>query len=240
MGPLELIHYKGLEALGRFYGTYRAVVINNQDETNTGKILVNIPMIQSGIEIWASPKSFGGGLGYGFKFLTPPKGEFVWVEFEYGDPARAVWSYHPWARGEMPDELKSADVIGIVTPKGHYITLNEAAENDEDILTVQLEGGLSVKASTEKVYLEIPDGSTLEITKDNVLFNGGNNEGLINIKELTDKLNQLIDTFNNHTHTIPALTVVEATTTKPSNSSSPGSKANKFNQSDYEDTKIKH
>lgn len=242
MGPLEILHNHGMEGLGRYYGTYRAVVLDNVDKTNTGKILIAIPHIQTGIQVWASPKSIGGGLSYGFKYLTPPKGEFVWVEFEYGDPARPVWSYHPWARGEMPPELQSPDVIGLVTPKGHYITLNEAAEEDEDILTIQLEKGISIKAGLEKLSLEIPEGVTLEITKDEVLFNGGDNKGLVKLDELKDNLKQLQDY-------VKKLTTETATALAPLATLDQGASVIKFNANmatqiisfkDMENTKVKH
>lgn len=167
MGPLEILQTRGTEAIGRYYGTYRAIVLDNEDGINVGKILVQIPFVQSGIEVWAYPKSIGGGLGYGFKYLMPPKGEFVWVEFEYGDPARPVWSYHPWALGEMPDELKSPNVIGLVTPKGHQIILDE--ENDTFFL--KLEGGASLKIEKDQITLVGQDGES-------------QNKGLVNIEPL--------------------------------------------------------
>lgn len=167
MGPLEILQTRGTEAIGRYYGTYRALVLDNEDGINVGKILVQIPFVQYGIEVWAYPKSIGGGLGYGFKYLMPPKGEFVWIEFEYGDPARPVWSYHPWALGEMPDELKSPNVIGLVTPKGHQIILDE--ENDTFFL--KLEGGASLKIEKDKITLVGQDGES-------------QNKGLVNIEPL--------------------------------------------------------
>lgn len=171
MGPLELLSTQGVEAIGRYYGVYRAIVINPQDNLNMGKILVNIPMIQSGIQVWASPKSIGGGMGYGFKFLTPPKGEVVWVEFEYGDPSRPVWSYHHWAKGEMPDELKSVNTIGLVTPKGHQIILKE----DEDTLLVQLE-----------------EGTSIFMDKDKITLNGGENKGVVNVESIRELAKALL------------------------------------------------
>lgn len=167
MGPLDILRTRGLESIGRYYGTYRALVLNNEDDQNQGRIFVHIPYVQTGIKAWAYPKSIGGGLGYGFKYLMPPKGEFVWVEFEYGDPARPVWSYHPWAQGEMPEELKSPNVIGLVTPKGHYITLSE----DEDVLTIQLEEGSSLRLEKDKITLKGSSGEA-------------ENQGLVNVGPL--------------------------------------------------------
>ena len=59
--------------------------------------------------------------------------------------------------------------------------------------------------------------------------------GLINIEQLTNKINDLVNTFNSHTHNVtvshPGGTF---TTVKP------GSSASSFKKGDYEDEKIKH
>ena len=66
-----------------------------------------------------------------------------------------------------------------------------------------------------------------------IIINGGNNDGIIKIKELTNKLNALVQKFNTHTHpaALGTATVAVSPTTSP---------ASNFNKSDYEDTKIKH
>ena len=68
-----------------------------------------------------------------------------------------------------------------------------------------------------------------------IVINGGKLGGLINIEQLTDKINELVKTFNNHTHNVtvshPGGTF---TTVKP------GSSASSFKKGDYEDVKIKH
>jgi len=68
-----------------------------------------------------------------------------------------------------------------------------------------------------------------------IVINGGKLGGLINIEQLTDKINELVDTFNKHTHNVtvshPGGTF---TTVKP------GAAASPFNKSDYEDETIKH
>ena len=70
---------------------------------------------------------------------------------------------------------------------------------------------------------------------ENVVINGGKLGGLINIEHLTNKINDLVNTFNSHTHNVtvshPGGTF---TTVKP------GSPASSFNRGDYEDEKIKH
>lgn len=79
---------------------------------------------------------------------------------------------------------------------------------------------------------------------DKVEFNGGKKDGLININDLTDKLNNLVDEvndlkdkFNGHVHQgtgyAGAAISIQPTT-------STASAATKFDKSDYEDDKITH
>lgn len=69
-----------------------------------------------------------------------------------------------------------------------------------------------------------------------IIFNGGENEGLIKIEKLTQKLNDLVRTFNNHTHQVNTTggpTAQSGTTAMPS-------PASEFDKSDYEDENITH
>lgn len=110
----------------------------------------------------------------------------------------------------------------LITPKvGSYV------------LVADLSGGKKVTMVTV-MYSEI----------DKIVINGGKNDGLINICDLTDKLNKLVDEvnalkdkFNGHTHTGTgyngAVLTINATTSK-------ASAATKFSKDDYEDTLITH
>ena len=66
-----------------------------------------------------------------------------------------------------------------------------------------------------------------------IIINGGNNDGIIKIKELTNKLNALVQKFKTHTH--PAALGTATVAVSPTTSL-----ASNFNKSDYEDTKVKH
>lgn len=73
-------------------------------------------------------------------------------------------------------------------------------------------------------------------------INGGKLGGLINIESLTEKINALVDAFNNHTHLIPTGGVVCGTypNAVPVNVPAVISKASNLKKSDYEDEKITH
>lgn len=66
---------------------------------------------------------------------------------------------------------------------------------------------------------------------ESITINGGKLGGLVNIGALTDKLNELVQAFNSHTHNMPTPTGL---------TSPPSAPANTLNKEDYEDTKIKH
>lgn len=73
--------------------------------------------------------------------------------------------------------------------------------------------------------LENSNGMVIEIS-DKIVINGGSLGGLINIAQLTAKLNSFVTVFNAHTH--PDKGVKPAVETSP------------FSASDYEDSKVKH
>lgn len=76
----------------------------------------------------------------------------------------------------------------------------------------------------------------ITIDSEQITLNGGENGGLINIQELTSKLNALVNAFNNHTHQITGVMPGTGTVTAPPVMSP----ASEFTASDYEDTTVTH
>jgi len=77
-------------------------------------------------------------------------------------------------------------------------------------------------------------------TADKIIFNGGQNDGLINIADQTTKLNKLVtevkalkNAYNTHTHTVSGAVTLVPLVPFTGNFT-------KFNKSDYEDEKIMH
>lgn len=173
-----IIQENGLEYLGRYYSTYRAIVINNNDELNMNRVHVYIPSVQNGIKIWALPKSTTiGGCFHGLKLTTPLVGEVVYIEFESGDPLRPLWSYHGWATGETPDDLKDNNSIGLVTPEGNKIYIKD------------IDGELYIQTNS-KVNISILEGPSLKMTQKGFTFNFGDNFSLK--KTLTQILDAIL------------------------------------------------
>nr|AQN32145.1 D-like protein [Phage DP-2017a] len=173
-----IIQENGLEYLGRYYSTYRAIVINNNDELNMNRVHVYIPSVQNGIKIWALPKSTTiGGFFHGLKLTTPLVGEVVYIEFEGGDPLRPLWSYHGWATREIPDDLKDNNSIGLVTPEGNKIFIKD------------IDGELYIQTNS-KVNISIVEGPSLKMTQKGFTFNFGDDFSLK--KTLTQILDAIL------------------------------------------------
>mgnify|MGYP002510730700 CR=1 FL=1 len=175
---VELIQERGLEAVGRFYSKYRAIVVDNKDPDSIQNLMVVIPSIHDGIRTWARPKSQQGGIKYGMKYLTPMIGEVVWVEFEKGNPLKPLWSFHSWAIDEIPEELKENDTLGIVTPQGNKIFLKD--DDGKLSISINKEIDIGVKDNcsfildTDKVEVIKGENTHIVLTDKGITVNKGN------------------------------------------------------------------
>lgn len=78
----------------------------------------------------------------------------------------------------------------------------------------------------------------LQVDKaEQIVMNGGNLGGLVNIKTLTDKLNKLVKAFNSHTHLV---NTTGSATAQSGNAQAITQPSELFDASDYEDKKITH
>lgn len=129
--------------------------------------------------------------------------------------------------------------FGSMDVSGVRLRASEAS-NDAQLLivprvnTAVLVGSLSGDLN-ELAVLAVDEIERIEI-------NGGKLGGLINIDALTSKINQLVEAFNGHTHTIPQGAVVcgEYPNNSPVMVPAVMNKASALNKSDYEDETIKH
>jgi hypothetical protein len=76
----------------------------------------------------------------------------------------------------------------------------------------------------------------VEVKSDLIEINSGTLGGFVKIQELTDKLNALVNTFNAHTHTVATTGTAAA---QSGTAAAITVQAQRFNQSDYENEKIK-
>lgn len=122
--------------------------------------------------------------------------------------------------------------VGGITIPGVRLKTSEMDDDGKMLITPKIGSAVTIGSLSgdlaELVVLQVDHIETMVI-------NGGKLGGLINISQLTDKINELVEAFNGHTHQVtvshPGGTF---TTVKPTDS------AKSFKEDDYEDVKIKH
>lgn len=234
----KIITDEGLEGLGRYYSVYRGIVIDNDDvEKHMNRVKVCVPEVMGGVFAWSYPKGQHGSISSGFKFLAPKVGDTVFVTFEFGDPTKPLWEYHGWGMSQIPQPLDGPNKMGIVTPEGNLIVIDD----DNGELNLHFNGPVNVRS--EKEIVINAEGDINVSSGDSVILNTGENGGVINIFQLTEKLNQTIQEleqlrsmFNSHVHS--------GVTTGPGSSGPTLTQATKpFSQfvvDDYEDKTCIH
>jgi hypothetical protein len=137
----ETIILDGLEKYGRWYSSYRGIVISNEDPEEKGRIVAKCAPVSGDDPLgdWVFPKYGPAGVGHGI-FHPPEPGDGVWIEFESGDPAFPVYSGGWWAKEvdedgsegdlETPEDaqLDPPTTRTWTTPAGHAISFNDKAD----------------------------------------------------------------------------------------------------------------
>lgn len=109
------------------------------------------------------------------------------------------------------------------------------AENESHLLIVPKVGTAVVVGSLSNDLSLLVVLAVDEV--ESITINGGKLGGLINIESLTQKINELVRTFNNHTHQV---STTGSATAQTGTAAAVTSKASELNKSDYEDTQVTH
>ena len=134
-------------------------------------------------------------------------------------------------------------VVGFVADGSAGVVLT--TDDIESIEIVVSDKTSRVLIDEERVRIDVDEETSAELTKDGVVLNGGSLGGLVKVEELTNKLNELIEAFNNHTHTIPSSAVSVSGTASAQSNPAPitvpaiTSKHTKVKRGDYENEKVK-
>lgn len=85
-----------------FYGKYRAKVVDVKDPQKRGRIRVMCPKVLGEYKSsWCEP-CIPVAYDFGGDFSIPKVGEFVWVEFEGGDPNKPIYTGGLWSTNKSP------------------------------------------------------------------------------------------------------------------------------------------
>lgn len=160
----------------RFYGKYRATVLNNADPQFQGRIQVQLAD-RYGLfpSTWAMPAFAFAGKGAGVVAL-PQMGSSVWVEFEAGDPDYPVWSgaFWPDPAGFPPLALVGATPvtpnIHLQTSTGTSITLSD---NPAQQVLLKTATGAMVMIGTAGITIMNGQGASIAMVGPSVIINNG-------------------------------------------------------------------
>ena len=149
----------------RFFGKYRAVVVDNQDPDTLGRVKARVPAVLGDVESgWALPCTPYTGDKVGF-YMIPAPGAHIWVEFEGGDPSRPIWVGGYWHSGEMIENV-TPDVKVIRTETGHRLTMDDAGEKVELLHS----GGALIVIDGSSVKVEHSGGAKLVIDDSTIVI----------------------------------------------------------------------
>jgi uncharacterized protein involved in type VI secretion and phage assembly len=123
----------------RYYGKYRALVIDNLDPEKRGRLKLTIPsVLGEATSAWALPCfPYGGAAGLGF-IAVPPIGAMVAAEFMEGDLSAPLWTGAFWrAADEVPAEVSGdgASTKLLKTDSGHVLSFEDASGSEAVTLT---------------------------------------------------------------------------------------------------------
>jgi len=161
----------------KFYGKYRATVLNNIDPMQIGRIQVIVPDVSNVIPTsWAMPCVPVAGIQMGM-YTVPPIGSGVWVEFEQGDPDYPVWVGCFWGTAaEVPALAR------MVPPAVPGITFQTTLQNGVTINDVPgPTGGIMLKSATGAtiivndtgIYIQNGKGASIVMAGPTVTINNG-------------------------------------------------------------------
>lgn len=149
-------------AESHYYGVYPAVVADNQDPDQQGRVLVRLPWSpdsgDGAYEAWARLATTMAGDARGTWFV-PDTGDEVLVSFQGGDPRwpyviGALWN----GQDDPPESIDAAnDIKSIVSRAGIRITLDDTA--GAVTLTLETPGGQRVSMADAGSQITVADSS---------------------------------------------------------------------------------
>jgi uncharacterized protein involved in type VI secretion and phage assembly len=161
----------------KYYGKYRATVVNNVDPLQIGRLLVQVPDIEGLFpSSWAMPCFPVSGKQMG-AYMIPQTGAGVWVEFEQGDPDYPIWS-GCWygSAAEVPTLALAGNPLSpnIVLQTGlqHAIVISDLPGPTGGIMLKSTSGATLIVNDTG-IYIQNGKGAMLTLVGPTVTINNG-------------------------------------------------------------------
>jgi hypothetical protein len=167
---------------GRFFGKYRATVLNNVDPLMRGRLTLSVPDVLGTVpSTWAeacTPLAGPTGPAMGAHFI-PAIGAAVWAEFEHGEPGYPIWSGCRWgASSDIPSAAKAG------LPADPNIVLQSLLQHAiviSDLPPSPASGGIILQSASKAmivvndsgIYITNGKGASITLVGPSVTINNG-------------------------------------------------------------------
>jgi len=174
----ESVAHFGMEDTFRtYYSSYKAIVRDNEDPEERGRIQISCPEVGHdenlpAVDVWVPPAADIAGDRFGW-FNPPLVGSYVRVEFDNGDPSIPKAYYGgfftvPSGKCPIPSEFGYVDgkpqKRGFRSRAGHYLLFNDAAgEEKVELFWHQISSGDPAASDPDKVAADMAGGDKFAV-----------------------------------------------------------------------------
>ena len=153
-------------AANQYFGKYRAKVVDVKDPEKRGRIRVMCPKVLGDAKSsWCEP-CIPVAYDSGGDFAIPKLNEFVWVEFEEGNPNNPIYTGGLWSTNKSPSS-SYATGSRLITWGNCIVSMNESSL----VLSV---GRCSISLSNSEIKINAPNitaGKGFSVSNNSVVVN---------------------------------------------------------------------
>jgi uncharacterized protein involved in type VI secretion and phage assembly len=163
--------------MDKYYGKYRATVLDNIDPMQMGRIMVQVADVSNVIpSSWAMPCLPFAGIQSGF-YAVPAIGSGVWVEFEQGDPDYPIWVGCYWgSAAEVPALALAAppaiQQVVVQTTQMNTLVISDVPGPTGGIILKSTSGAL-IAINDIGITIDNGQGATIVMTGPSITINEG-------------------------------------------------------------------
>jgi uncharacterized protein involved in type VI secretion and phage assembly len=163
--------------MDKYFGKYRATVLDNVDPMQMGRIMVQVADVSNIMpSSWAMPCLPFAGIQAGF-YVTPTPGSGVWVEFEQGDPDYPIWVGCFWgSAAEVPALALAAppavQQVVLQTTQMNTLVISDVPGPTGGIILKSTSGAL-IAINDIGITIDNGQGATIVMTGPSITVNEG-------------------------------------------------------------------
>ena len=166
MGVEEKVKQLAQDLRNKFWGKYRATVLEALTGDDLGKLVVSAPDVfgtAPSPTVWPCVPFAGPSHGF---FSIPEVGDGVWIEFEGGNPSQPIWTGCWWAANDL-SSVSQANVRTWFTSTGMQIVMDDG---QTQLSLIHPGGGTIVMTQTD---ITLAIGATqMKLNSSGISFTG--------------------------------------------------------------------